>query len=103
MGKYPALSTIDPETMNNKEVQTDFPSGMLEEYVWENRRRVMKLLRYPQHSLSHGEGNKFEDMSFKATDFFVKPSKYRSCHNIVQSLQHKIFNSKPILCWLLQS
>ena len=60
--------------MSDKEVQTDFPSGMLEEYVWENRRRVQKLLRYPQHSLSHGEGNKFEDMSCKATHSFVKPS-----------------------------
>ena len=65
---------MGPEMMSDKEVQTDFPSGMLEEYVWENRRRVLKLLRYPKHSLSHGEGNKFEDMSFNATDAFIKPS-----------------------------
>ena len=34
-------------TLQNKEVQTEFPAGMLEEYVLENRRRVLKLLRYP--------------------------------------------------------
>ena len=60
--------------MRDKEVQTDFPSGMLEEYVWQNRRRVLKLLKYPQHSLSHGEGNKFDDMASTATDSFFKSS-----------------------------
>ena len=72
--KLTSSSPMGPESMSDKEVQTDFPSGMLEEYVWENRRRVLKLLRYPKYSLSHGQGNKFEDMPFNVTDSFVKPS-----------------------------
>ena len=63
--KLTSSSPMGPESMSDKEVQTDFPSGMLEEYVWENRRRVLKLLRYPKYSLSHGQGNKFEDMPLR--------------------------------------
>jgi len=43
--------------MQNKEVQTEFPASMLEEYILDNRRRVLKLLRYPQ-----GGANIFKDL-----------------------------------------
>ena len=46
--------------MENKEVQTDFPATMLEEYILENRRRVLKLLRYPQQG---GGGKLFKDLN----------------------------------------
>ena len=51
-------------TLSDKEVQTEFPAAMLEEYILEHRRRVLRLLRYPKNSLSHGGRNTFKD--FKA-------------------------------------
>ena len=45
--------------MENKETQTDFPAAMLEEYILTNRRRVLKLLKYPQG----GGGKIFKDLN----------------------------------------
>ena len=46
--------------MENKEIQTDFPAAMLEEYILTNRRRVLKLLKYPQGG---GGGKLFKDLT----------------------------------------
>ena len=45
--------------MENKEIQTDFPAAMLEDYILSNRRRVLKLLKYPQGA---GGGKFFKDL-----------------------------------------
>jgi hypothetical protein len=86
--------------MQNKEVQTEFPASMLEDYILENRRRVLKLLRYPQ-----GGSNIFKDLPSSRINDELKTS--MNPHSVTKypnvSNSPKSFNKRIGLCDSLSS
>ena len=84
-------------TMQNKEVQTEFPAAMLEEYVLDNRRRILKLLRFPQNSLSQTGRKTFKDLLECRMNEDMKTSRGMDQPGIVKETlknQHSLSNNE---------
>ena len=86
--------------MENKEIQTDFPAAMLEEYILTNRRRVLKLLKYPQG----GGGKLFKDLTQSKANDELKSNPH-SPHNLrnVQTSPPNRYQARLGLCESLSS
>ena len=92
-------------TLSDKEVQTEFPAAMLEEYILEHRRRVLRLLRYPKNSLSHGGRNTFKDLFTSRVDEDSKKSSTPPYSNRYPNSFHnpKLVNTQTEICDNLSS